>query len=330
MILESNISNTDAGYLPFPARAAELLAEAGCPTYLAVYVYALHQYQKGNRDISNNYIAQALKISLMDVVNAFLFYSSQGLIQIHNFTSVDDGDFDIQFCPCSGTDKPGTVPFKPSYKASEISRRLKENPRMSQMYKLVGQILGKSLSSADTELLYSFHDYYGLPIEVILVLIEYYVSKGKRSMKYIEKEAGKWTSAGIDTVEKAKNHIKRREEFLSYTSRIRTLLGIQERRLSTRELAYINNWQNEFHMSPDMVKAAFELTVNQTGKLSFAYMNKILESWAQAKVSTPQEAAKKTSPAKKQKPARYNFEDLERRAREALIQTTEGEETNGI
>ncbi|MBR7164029.1 MAG: DnaD domain protein [Clostridia bacterium] len=318
MILESNIPCSDSGYMALPARVADLLTEAGCPTYLSVYLFALRQHEKGNRNISNSFIAEALKISKIDVVNAFLFYSSQGLVKIHNFTSVDDGDFDIEFS-FTASDKKAAVPFKPSYKASEISRRLQENPRMSQMYKIVGQILGKTLSSADTELLYSFHDYYGLSVEVILVLIEYYVSKGKHSMKYIEKEAGKWASAGIDSVEKAKAYIEKREEFLSYTGRIRTLLGIQERRLTTRELSYIHNWQSEFSMSLDMVKNAYELTVNQTGKLSFAYMNKILEAWAKSNIHMPQDVAKaKKAEANRQKNSRYDFEALQRQAFDAV------------
>ncbi len=328
MILDSQIPGTTAGYINLSARAADLLAEAGCHTYLAVYVYALRQYEKGNRSISNAAIAQALKINLIDVVNAFLFYSSQGLMKVHNFTSVDDGDFDIEFC-ADTSDKKTVVPFRPSYKASEISRRLQENPKMSQMYKIVSQILGKTLSSADTELLYSFHDYYGLPVEVILVLIEYYVSKGKRSMKYFEKEAGKWTTAGIDTVAKAKAYIKKREDFLSYTSRLRSLLGIHERHLTTRELSYINKWQNEFFMSLDMVKAAFERTVNQTGKLSFAYMNKILESWAQNKITAPEEIAKQKPATKKETNSRYDFAAFEQQAREALNHP-DGGNTNGI
>ncbi len=318
MIIESKIRSDHNGYIALPVRAAELLTEAGCPTYLSVYVFALLQHEKGNLSITNGYIADALKISKIDVVNAFLFYSSQGLVKIHNFTSVDDGDFDIEFCfseSCSKT----ALPFKPSYKCSEISRRLQDNPKMCQMYKMVGQILGKTLSSADTELLYSFHDYYGLPIEVILVLIEYYVSKGKNSMKYIEKEAGKWASAGIDSIQKAKAYIDKREEFLSFTSRIRSIFGIQERRLTTRELGYIHNWQSECKMSLDMVKQAYELTVNQTGKLSFAYMNKIIESWAKDGIYAPQDIGKQKKPeAKQQKNSRYDFEALQRQAFESV------------
>lgn len=341
MILDTKTTCSEANGFCLPNKAAELL-QSGCPaTYLAVYVCALQQYCKGNLQISNEQIAERLKLSLIDVVNAFLFYNSQGLLKIHRFTSVDDGDFDIEFC-FDGEVKQSLL-FKPSYRAAEISRTLKENPRMSQMYKMAEQILGKTLSSADTELLYSFYDYYGLPIEVILVLIEYYTSRGKRSMKYMEKEVGKWASAGINTIQKAKAYIEKREEFLSYAGRVRTILGIQERRLSTRELTFINQWQSEWNMPLDMVKAAFELTVDQTGKLSFAYMNKILESWAQKNISDAAGAAQERQTAKTAqkigtaqsgkktvKPSRYNFEALRRQAFEAVNRPEGGRKADGV
>ncbi len=330
MIVNSKNICPDHSCFYVPQRIADLLAE-GCPaTYASVYLYALKQFHAGNVNISNDWIAEALKLSRIDVVNAFLFYSSQGLLKIHRFTSVDDGDFDIEFCfeSQSGTMAP---PFRPNYKSSEISRYLSENPRMSQMYRIVGQILGKTLSSADTELLYSFHDYYGLPVEVVTVLIEYYVSKGKRSMKYIEKEVGKWAAAGVNTVKKAKAYIEKREEFLSYASRVRSILGIQERHLSTRELTYINQWQSQFAMPLDMVKAAFERTVNQTGKLSFAYMNKILESWSKDNIRTTGDVQKKKSTVSNSgKPSRYDFDTLQKRTFEAVNASSERDENHGV
>lgn len=327
MILDTKMQ-VAAGYLPVPDAVADMLTEGVPATYLSVYIYALRQLMRHNLSVTNDAIAQALKINTMDVVNAFLFYSSRGFVKIHGFTSVDDIDFDIEFCFDVQAGKT-PLPFKPSYKASEISRRLKENPRMSQMYKMVSQILGKTLSSADTELLYSFHDYYGLPIEVIIVMIEYYASKGKTTMKYIEKEAGKWSSSGIDSVAKATQYIKKREDFLSYAGRVRTLMGINERRLTTRELDFINKWQNEFCMSLDMIKTAYEKTVNQTGRASFAYMNKILESWAKENCKTP-EGVTKTKHNTCKKDSRYDFEALQKQALKAVKQTAERKEANGI
>ncbi|MBE7034735.1 MAG: DnaD domain protein [Ruminococcaceae bacterium] len=316
MIIAASSPCPEIGSFRVPERVADLLVEASCPaSYLAVYLYALRQYQAGNLNLSNEHIAASLHVSLIDVVNAFMFFSSKGLLKIHRFTSVDDGDFDIEFCFKNPESPKHALPFRPTYKSSEISRHLHENPRMSQMYKMVGRMLGKTLSSADTELLYSFHDYYAMPIEVILVLIEYYVGKGKRSMKYMEKEVGKWTSAGIDTVQKAKAYIEKREAFLSYAGQVRTILGIHERHLSTRELTYINKWQNELSMSLDMVRKAFELTVDQTGRLSFAYMNKIMESWAADNIRKQEDIKRDTkAKGKESKKSRYDFDALQRLA----------------
>lgn len=297
-----------------PNAAVDQLLGEGSPVYLMIYLYALRQYHAGNVSVSNSQIAEVLHVSEIDVVNAFLFYSSRGLLKIHNFTSVDDTDFDIEFC--FEPSKTGKVEFRPTYKAAEISRQLTDNPKVSQMYHMVGQILGKVLSTADAELLYSLYDYYALPPEVILVLVEYFVSKGKRSMRAIEKEAAKWVSGGIDTVEKARCYINKREEFLSYASQVRRVVGVSERRLTTKELEYINAWQNRFHMDLEMIKLAFELTVDQTGKLSFAYMNRILESWAENNIHKPEEIQKdrKTMTKKARKKSEYNFEELEKSA----------------
>ncbi len=306
-------------YFKVPNVVADRWIKEGSPVYLMVYLFALRQLEKGNTSISNSQIAEFLRVSEIDVVNTFLFYSSKGLVKIHNFTSVDDVDFDIEFC--FHQPKTGQIEFRPSYKAAEISRQLSDNPKMSQMYHMVAQILGKPLSTADTELLYSLYDYYALPAEVILVLVEYFVSKGKRSVRAIEKEAAKWASSGIDTVEKARRHIKKREEFLSYAYQVRQIVGIAERRLTTKELEYINQWQTNYHMDFDMVRAAFELTVNQTGKLSFAYMNKILQSWAENNICKQNDLHKdkKTALKKQEKKNPYDFEELEKAALRKLM-----------
>ena len=298
-----------------PTAAVEYVPECSA-VYLMVYIYAIRQAQMKERDISNEMIAAALNINIIDVVNAFLFFSSKGLVKIHNFTSVADAEFDVEFLFPQKQDRAKTD-YRPSYKPSEISRHMENNPKVSQMYKIVSGMLGKNLSSADTELLYSLYDFYRLPIEVILVLVEGCVAKGKKSMRYIEKEAQRWSAAGVDSVKAARAQIKKREEFLSYANQVRAALGIGDRRLSARELEYMNKWQNELGMSVQMVQRAYEITVNQTGKLTFAYLNKILESWHGEGIHAPAEISRDKKTAEKAS-GRYDFEYFEKKARENL------------
>ena len=73
------------------------------------------------------------------------------------------------------------------------------------------------------------------------------------------------------------------------------------RKLTEKELTYINKWQNEYKATEDDVKKAFEITVDKTGKLAFAYMDAVLRSMLLEKGTknegtyTPQKKTKSSS-----------------------------------
>ncbi len=321
MIINPISAGPDSDFIRVPEAACDKLIQSGKSVYLSVYMFALSQFYKGKTDITNGFIADALHINIIDVVNAFLYCSSQGLVKIHNFLSVEDAEFDVELC-FDVKSKVNLSDFKPQYKTGEISKRIAADGKLSQMYKIVSTILGKNLSSADIEVLYSMHDYYRLPPEVIVVMIEYFASRGVITMRKLEKEAQKWSESGVDTVAKAKRHIKKREEFLSYAGTVKRIVGAIERKLTTKELEFIGRWQQELKATPEAVKEAYEITINNTGKLSFNYMNKVIEAKANEK-SKPAPVKKETA-----KKSRYDFSELERKA--FMKVTGEGGVKNGV
>ena len=326
MILNPISQGPESDYIRVPEAACEKLIQTGNTVYLAVYLYALGLFYKGKTDVSNGYIADALHLNIIDVVNAFLFCVSEGLLKVHNFTSVSDADFDIEFC-FDVKLKTRQTDFRPHYNGGEISRKIAENSKLAQTYKIVSGILGKNLSSSDIELLYSMYDYYGLPAEVIAVMIEYFASKGKTTMRSLEREAQKWSEFGVDSVLKAKQYIKKREDLLTYASQVRRVIGANERKLTTKELEYINKWQNDLKMQIDDIRAAYERTVENTGKVSFAYMNRILEN--RHKEKTSGEPPKKPLPnTKTTTKSRYNYEEIERKT--FLNVTRKGGDKDGV
>lgn len=325
MILNPISQGPESGFIKVPESAAQKLIQTGNTVYLAVYMFALSEFYKGKTNISNGYIADFLHINIIDVVNSFLYCASEGLVKVHNFTSVSDAEFDIEFIfdVKLNTKSSG---FKPNYKSGEIGKRVSENSKLAQVYKIVSGILGKNLSSSDVELLYSMYDYYGLPAEVIVVMIEYFASKGKTTMRALEREAQKWAEHEIDSVSKANAFIKKREELLSYAAKVRRVIGANERKLTTKELEYINKWQNEYKAGIDEVKSAYEITVDNTGKPSFAYMNKILESKAQERKNGKTQTPPKTSGGTRK--SRYDYDEIERRT--FLNVTKKGGGQNGV
>lgn len=327
MILNPISSGPEHGFIKVPEAACEKLIKTGNTVYLAVYMYALAQYYKGKTDISNGFIADCLHINVIDVVNAFLFCASEGLVTVHNFTSVSDAEFDIEFrfdAVCTNA----RADFRPHYKNGEIAKRIEENSKLAQTYKIVSGILGKTLSTSDIELLYSMHDYYGLTPEVIVVMVEYFSSKGKTTMRQLEREAQKWAENGIDTVAKANRHIKKREELLSYAGEVKRIIGAIERKFTTKELDFINKWHSELKMSTDEIRKAYEITVENTGKVAFGYMDKILENRRREQETGVKETPKKKNETTLSHNSRYNFEEIERKT--FLNVTRKGGESNGI
>lgn len=327
LILNSVSSGPERDFVKVPEAACEKLIKTGNTVYLAVYLYALGQFYKGKTDISNGFIADCLHINVIDVVNAFLFCASEGLVSIHNFTSVSDAEFDVEFCFDAEPKPQQREDFRPHYNNGEIGKKIEENTKLAQTYKIVSGILGKTLSSSDIAILYSMYDYYGLTPEVIVVMVEYFSSKGKTTMRRLEREAQKWVENEIDTVAKANAFIKKREELLSFAAKVRRIIGANERKLTTKELEYINKWQEVLHCSAEDIKKAYEITAENTGKAAFGYMNKILESWSRERetgVKEPKPQPKQTA-AKK---SRYDYEEIERKT--FLNVTRKGGETGGL
>ncbi len=64
--------------------------------------------------------------------------------------------------------------------------------------------LGKTLSQPEVNAIVYFYDTLHFPADLIKYLIEYCVSKGKTSIRYIEDCSLIWADEGINTVEAAK------------------------------------------------------------------------------------------------------------------------------
>ncbi len=176
----------------------------------------------------------------------------------------------------------------PTYE--QVAARTAESPEVAGLFQEVQGIMGKTIGYNNQCRLLMMMDDYGLPPEVILTIVTYSVSHGKTGMSYITKVGKNWAEEGIDTLEKAAERVEyltRQEdlwkEFVS---------GIQGERPSwTQSRAkYFNKWAQEWGMSLELIRYAYEITIENTNKVQFSYTDKILESWKDAGYKTPAEA----------------------------------------
>lgn len=152
--------------------------------------------------------------------------------------------------------------------------------------------LGKTIGHDGQAVLLMMHDAYGLPVEVIVTIIEYCVSVGKTSTSYIARIGKDWGEREIDTLEKADEVISELKASDEMWGEFRLRTGVSTPRPTSAQMKYLNRWKNEYGFSMDMIFLAYEETANNIQKMSFPYMDKVLKNWFAEGLRTPQDVAK--------------------------------------
>lgn len=262
---------------------------AAPPLYVSVYLMTL---ACGGTAAE---VAQKLNVTETEVLYAWGYWKGKGYLQ-EKAEKKEKPQEKIRLLPSQ----------RPEYSPAELAMYLK-NQEVKQLFASAQQKLGKLLSQQDMSLLFGFHDWLGLPLEVIEILLSYCAENGHLGMRYIEKVALGWAEEGIFTTEQALSYIELRK------TGFRSILKAfgQNRLPVAAEETYMKRWLQEYRLPLEVVKLACERTVLQTGKASFAYAEKILASWRAAGVKTTADvaeldkafAAKKTQTAQTEKPA---------------------------
>lgn len=292
------------------------------PEYFRIYIYILSKYKKDKTTYTVGELAEILDINEAKVRAALEYWGAEGFIALSgNGYIFTDGKR-----PEKTENIRAKVSYKPSYTHTEIDSAAAKNKNISYLFSQAEKSLGKLLSSNDMEVLYSFVDWLGLPVEVIIMIINYATANDKKSIRYIEKVAIDWADRGIDTYEKAEAYIKELEKIQSKTRKICNILGIHGRALSTTERKYIKIWTEERDIPIDLIPAAYDKTMMKTGgKMGWAYMNKLLCSWQDEGIKTQEEldAANEHYRVK-------NAENAERSSKKAANKFSNYEDTNKI
>ncbi len=179
---------------------------------------------------------------------------------------------------------------KPRYSREEVHKIIDGDRVLSELIQAAQTILGKPLTSVDMDIMVALYSYYSLSGHYIMTVIQYCASIGKDSMRYIEKTAASWLDEGIDNLT-VDEHVKLLAQRRSREGGVKRIFGIGDRNLVDKEQRYLSRWFEEYNFDENMISIAYERTIENIGKLSFAYINTILESWYKKGILTPKAAA---------------------------------------
>jgi len=196
-----------------------------------------------------------------------------------------------------------TVESIPTYQRSDLAAALRDDGNFRALSLAMEKVLGKPLSDADLQSLYTVYDYLGLPAEVIYLVARWCSEETARQhgagrpprMPMIKKEAFRWKRLGVDTLAAAEEFLAKQEVLVGREREILPLLGITGRAPVERERQYIAGWV-DMGFEDDAIRLAYERTVVQKGSLNWAYLNSILKNWHAAGLHTAEQAEKEDRP----------------------------------
>lgn len=245
-------------------------------------------------------IAKAIRYDEEDVADAMIFWLEKGLV-----IKADD-DFASAFTKeVSGSQNnnpPTGLPLnppkeqpkkivadipvsKPSHE--QVAIRLEECAEFRELFAEAQTKLGKTIGYDGQSTLIMLHDSYGLPIEVILMLIEYSKNIGKTGYSNLASLGRKWAENDIDTLEAAESYIEEQTGVDALWNEFRKLTGAKNLFPTTKQRRFFSAWKGSYGFDVEMIYLAYERSIENTEKMSLPYMEKVLKSWYEKGIKTP-------------------------------------------
>ena len=156
-------------------------------------------------------------------------------------------------------------PSKVTAPADKLSE-LNSNDDFSMLLFVIQTYLGKTLSQPETNAIVYFYDTLHFSADLIEYLFEYCVSKGKTSIRYIEKVALAWADEGISTVDAAKDEVSNHNEAVFSVMKA---FGLNSREPGKVEKDLIIKWTDIYCFETDIIVEACNRTMKATHQPSF-------------------------------------------------------------
>ncbi len=284
---------TFTGIFPVPNALVDENIRLASVVQLKVFLYILRHSNDGMAEISN--IAAALSLDSDDVKDAMIFWAERGLL-------IKDGELPS---PSPVTEKkaekkeePETTEksvkeekksaevfvSRPTYE--DVAMKIKESDEFVVLLQEAQTVLGRTIGFDGQSVLLQMMESFGLPTEVILMAIEYSLSLKKSGWSSIARIGKRWDELEIDTLEGAMEYIEEHNIVDETWNKLREMTEISNRNPTEKQRKYMVAWVKEYGYSVDMIYCAYEESIDNTGRMSMPYMDKIIRSWYEKGVRT--------------------------------------------
>ncbi|MDT8718673.1 DnaD domain protein [Clostridium sp. 19966] len=275
--------------------------------FIKVYLLALKYCLSNEPGVNSTLMASALHLLESDVMNAWNYWNEEGVIKFRPLDSM--GNYNIEFVDLS---EDAIKPASDVNILEELS-----NSSTKDMLQEIEKLVARPLASKEISTYIGWQKDLNFSPELILLLIEYCVSKGKSDYRYIEKVAIGWHEAKIQNIDQAQSYIKRHEDKWIKYRKILTYLGIKDADVMKPQEEMLDKWVTTLNFSVEIVFKACDICFERLNRADFKYIDAILSSWHKDGIKTlddirlkdnKRQVSKKNTPSKNKNDNFNNFE----------------------
>lgn len=211
----------------------------------------------------------------------------------------------------------------PTLTSKDIIDMCRDNKELEALLRNAEEVLGKILSHVERQLIVNMYSYYGLPADVVLVILQYYKTEKQNGRAignaYISAMAKNWAEQGITTLEAADERLRELEASDRLWNEIVAMAGIRHKSPTQKQRDMIKQWHNDF--SIEMIAIACDVMKENAQKPSLQYIKGVLNNWKKKGITTPQQVDEDNERHQQKNEAQtpiidktYDIDDIEKRA----------------
>lgn len=256
--------NYNGGIINLPTKVAELAHTATKEDLcFIINLFACPQYLEYFDSVIESFSSKT-GLSESDILKSIAFWHKTGIITVEGMKD---------YTPIVSVSNK-----VPTYSGAQIKKFMEENERVASLFDECQTIMGKSFTPVDFNNVIYLKDYFKLSDDYILLLISHCVENEKSGWAYIRKTAKGLYEDGVSTYCDLERHLADRKNKSSFEYKVRAIFGMGTRDLSKKENEKIQLWIN-YGITEELIKKAYDITVNNTGKISLSYASRVIENW---------------------------------------------------
>ena len=190
------------------------------------------------------------------------------------------------------------------YATDELAALFEKRRVSAQFIDEAQRVVGRTFNSYDTGIVAGLVDQLGFEEEAVLAILAYSSRIGRTGVRSAEKLAIRFYDDGITTTHGVVERIALIEHSAEIVGKIKHLFGIGSRELSRTEKTLFEKWTQKFGYGIEIIRIAYDITIDATQKPLPKYADAILEKWHAEGLRTEEEVLAFENKSKQEKGAK--------------------------